>query len=382
MDDSDWYSAEVYVRGTNLLAKFSKQSGNVKTDYQYYTQNAHGDVVNLTDSTGTVAKSYKYDAFGVEQNIDDSDSNAFRYCGEYYDAETGTIYLRARYYNPSTGRFISRDSYAGNTGAPLSLNLYTYCQNNPIIAIDPSGHMSIKEFWQGSKQCWRDGINEMKSMGGGARFFANYSEGIMDTLGGQINAVRHPLKTAKAMAADYASACKSDIRNIDVMNYVRTKALTSVFDGLTNFGKACYNKNWDSVAHQLGGATVVVGETCAAYLGAEAVASKFAASTQKATVCSSNKVTVNSNPLSNIQYTDKVLNQATLDDFHGFPECADAFGADGVVTKITGGDGIVRTKVEISGSYKGKDGVFQYIIEPDGVTCNHRCFVSNEMKGE
>ena len=382
MDDSDWYSAEVYVRGTNLLAKFSKQSGNVKTDYQYYTQNAHGDVVNLTDSTGTVAKSYKYDAFGVEQNIDDSDSNAFRYCGEYYDAETGTIYLRARYYNPSTGRFISRDSYAGNTGAPLSLNLYTYCQNNPIIAIDPSGHMSIKEFWQGSKQCWRDGINEMKSMGGGARFFANYSEGIMDTLGGQINAVRHPLKTAKAMAADYASACKSDIRNIDITNYVRTKALTSVFDGLTNFGKACYNKNWDSVAHQLGGATVVVGETCAAYLGAEAVASKFAASTQKATVCSSNKVTVNSNPLSNIQYTDKVLNQATLDDFHGFPECADAFGADGVVTKITGGDGIVRTKVEISGSYKGKDGVFQYIIEPDGVTCNHRCFVSNEMKGE
>ena len=97
MDDSDWYSAEVYVRGTNLLAKFSKQSGNVKTDYQYYTQNAHGDVVNLTDSTGTVAKSYKYDAFGVEQNIDDSDSNAFRYCGEYFDAETGTIYLRARY---------------------------------------------------------------------------------------------------------------------------------------------------------------------------------------------------------------------------------------------------------------------------------------------
>ena len=382
MDDSDWYSAEVYVRGTNLLAKFSKQSGNVKTDYQYYTQNVHGDVVNLTDSTGTVAKSYKYDAFGVEQNIDDSDSNAFRYCGEYYDAETGTIYLRARYYNPSTGRFISRDSYAGNTGAPLSLNLYTYCQNNPIIAIDPSGHMSIKEFWQGSKQCWRDGINEMKSMGGGARFFANYSEGIMDTLGGQINTVLHPLKTAKTAASDYVSACKSDIRNIDVMNYARTKMLTSVVDGLSNFGKACYNKNWDSVAHQLGGGTVILGETCAAYLGAEAVASKFAASTQKATVCSSNKVTVNSNPLSNIQYTDKVLNQATLDDFHGFPECADAFGADGVVTKITGGDGIVRTKVEISGSYKGKDGVFQYIIEPDGVTCNHRCFVSNEMKGE
>ncbi len=49
--------------------------------------------------------------FGVEKNIDDTDTNAFRYCGEYYDKETATIYLRARYYSPSTGRFISRDSF-------------------------------------------------------------------------------------------------------------------------------------------------------------------------------------------------------------------------------------------------------------------------------
>lgn len=97
---------------------------------------ANGQLARQTDALGNitkyeygylnkVTKTYKYDAFGVEQNIDDADNNAFRYCGEYYDAETGTVYLRARYYNPSTGRFISRDSYAGNTGAPLSLNLYT-----------------------------------------------------------------------------------------------------------------------------------------------------------------------------------------------------------------------------------------------------------------
>ena len=73
----------------------------MKSGYTYYTQNAHGDVVNLTDETGAVTKSYTYDAFGVEQNIDDADDNAFRYCGEYYDSESGTIYLRARYYDPS-----------------------------------------------------------------------------------------------------------------------------------------------------------------------------------------------------------------------------------------------------------------------------------------
>lgn len=52
----------------------------------------------------------------------------------------GTIYLRARYYNPTTGRFISRDSFAGKNEDPLSLNRYTYCHNNPTRLIDPSGN--------------------------------------------------------------------------------------------------------------------------------------------------------------------------------------------------------------------------------------------------
>ena len=130
------------MRGTNLVAKYNYLNG-AKSEYTYYTQNAHGDVVNLTDETGAVVKAYTYDAFGVEQNIDDSDANAFRYCGEYYDAEIGTIYLRARYYDPTIGRFISRDSYSGKNEDPLSLNFYTYCNNNPIVYSDPSGHFAL-----------------------------------------------------------------------------------------------------------------------------------------------------------------------------------------------------------------------------------------------
>ena len=60
---------------------------------------------------------------GVKQNIDDSDANAFRYCGAYYDKETVTIYLRARCYHPYNGRFVSRDSFASSNNDPLSLNL-------------------------------------------------------------------------------------------------------------------------------------------------------------------------------------------------------------------------------------------------------------------
>ena len=137
--DGQFYEADCYIRGTNLVAKYNYRNGN-KSEYTYYTQNAHGDVVNLTDSAGAVTKKYTYDAFGVEKNIDDSDTNAFRYCGEYYDAETGTIYLRARYYNPINGRFTSRDTALGNPADPLSLNLYTYCHNNPVLGVDPSGH--------------------------------------------------------------------------------------------------------------------------------------------------------------------------------------------------------------------------------------------------
>ena len=157
---NQFYEADCYIRGTNLVAKYNYWNGK-KTEYTYYTQNAHGDVVNLTDKDGKVTKSYKYDAFGVEKNIYENDTNAFRYCGEYYDKETATVYLRARNYNPSTGRFTQRDSYAGRRTDPLSLNLYTYCANNPVYFFDPSGYsygtlpdgtkMSINSAWDAKK---------------------------------------------------------------------------------------------------------------------------------------------------------------------------------------------------------------------------------------
>ncbi len=96
LDDSGLVTNK-YVRGINLI--FS-ESG-ISASRRYFLYNGHGDVVQLTDQSGDVVKSYDYDAFGNEKNIDDSDNNPFRYCGEYFDKETGTYYLRARYYNRS-----------------------------------------------------------------------------------------------------------------------------------------------------------------------------------------------------------------------------------------------------------------------------------------
>ena len=207
--DNQFYEADCYIRGTNLVAKYNYRNGD-KTEYTYYTQNAHGDVVNLTDKTGKVTKTYTYDAFGVEKNIDENDSNAFRYCGEYYDTETATIYLRARYYNPGTGRFISRDSFAGRRSDPLSLNLYTYCRNNPLRYVDPSGH---------SYATLPDGTSMSINSASDARHFNLVKDKQLVSLSSKA------LTSGKYFASDVVSASKNEyIRNkiADISNAMLT----------------------------------------------------------------------------------------------------------------------------------------------------------------
>ena len=120
-----------YIRGLQLIS--SKKGSNEN----FYTYNGHGDVIQLTNGTGAITKQYSYDAFGVETDKADNDTNPFRYCGEYYDTETDSIYLRARYYRPTAGRFITEDPIRDG------LNWYSYCRNNPIIFIDPLGLVSV-----------------------------------------------------------------------------------------------------------------------------------------------------------------------------------------------------------------------------------------------
>jgi RHS repeat-associated protein len=92
-------------------------------------------VVQVLDVNGIVVNSYSYDEWGNITSKTETIENPIRYAGEYYDEESGLYYLRARYYDPTTGRFISEDSNEGNVTNPLSLNLYTYCTNNPLFML-------------------------------------------------------------------------------------------------------------------------------------------------------------------------------------------------------------------------------------------------------
>ena len=127
-----------YIRGNDLV--YADKGEN--TEKTYYVTDMHGNVVQLLDESGNVTKTYEYDSFGNEVKPEKKDENPYRYCGEYYDKETEEVYLRARYYEPGVGRFITRDTYTGESDEPLSLHLYTYCENDGVNMVDPSGHWS------------------------------------------------------------------------------------------------------------------------------------------------------------------------------------------------------------------------------------------------
>ena len=112
----------------------------------YYVLNAQGDVVRIVNSSRSVVASYTYDPWGkiISSSGTLADINPLRYRGYYYDSETGFYYLQSRYYDPEIGRFINADSYASTDMVGLlSTNMFSYCENNPVMRVDPTGEL----FW-------------------------------------------------------------------------------------------------------------------------------------------------------------------------------------------------------------------------------------------
>lgn len=97
-----------------------------------------GSIRALTDGTGAVVATFRTDEFGIPTSSSGASGSPFRYTGEPTDA-SGLTYLRARYYDPGLGRFMSGDPFAGFAASPLSLNRYSYIGNNPATWSAPSG---------------------------------------------------------------------------------------------------------------------------------------------------------------------------------------------------------------------------------------------------
>jgi RHS repeat-associated protein len=145
-------SVKYYTIGDDVISQAIGSDTSAGTS-QYLLYDGHGSTRQLlnyaynVDGNGKpiVSDSYSYDGYGVmlgsAANAENNAQTSLLYCGEQYDKALNQYYLRARYYNPRNGLFNQMDPYAGNMQDPQSLHKYTYCHNNPINAVDPSGLM-------------------------------------------------------------------------------------------------------------------------------------------------------------------------------------------------------------------------------------------------
>ncbi len=134
--DSNGNVTDEIIWGRQPLAR------KINGSWYYYIYNAHGDVIGLADDSGSIVNTYKYTPWGEIRSETETVDNPIKYAGEYYDDELGMIYLRARYYDPTVGRFISYDAMEGEISNPLDMNRYVYCRNNPVRYVDPSGEFA------------------------------------------------------------------------------------------------------------------------------------------------------------------------------------------------------------------------------------------------
>lgn len=108
------------------------------TDIVYYHRDQLGSTVALTDADGDPIATFAYDPYGTLAASTGTITPLLGYAGEYTDDETGLIYLRARYYDPETGQFTTRDPLEQLTSQP-----YAYANNNPLTYTDPFGLFCI-----------------------------------------------------------------------------------------------------------------------------------------------------------------------------------------------------------------------------------------------
>lgn len=147
--DGDKLIRETSVNGSLdfLYDEYGNLYGFIKDNSQkyLYIRDSLQNILGIADINGKIVVKYKYDAWGttsIKEDISSSgigDLNPFRYKGYYYDKESKMYYCKARYYVPLWGRWLNADSISNVQLSRFDINLYSYCNNNPIIGYDSNG---------------------------------------------------------------------------------------------------------------------------------------------------------------------------------------------------------------------------------------------------
>lgn len=153
----------VYGPGTAPIAQIDTATGAV----QYLHGDRTGSTRAVTNTDGTIAATYICGPYGDLTSSTSPNATRFQYAGQYTDPDTGLQYLRARYYDPTTAQFLTRDPLEDTTKAP-----YSYAGGNPLLFTDPTGLD-----WLDDVGDWTAGFGDTITLGGTkqVRRLINYS---------------------------------------------------------------------------------------------------------------------------------------------------------------------------------------------------------------
>jgi len=121
-----------YTQGPGIDEPLAELRSGVTT---FYEADGLGSVTSLSSAAGALANTYTYDSFGNLTNSSGSVTNPFQFTARDFDTETGLYYYRARYYDPSVGRFLGEDPLQFD----VTNDFYPYVGNNPVLFADPLG---------------------------------------------------------------------------------------------------------------------------------------------------------------------------------------------------------------------------------------------------
>jgi RHS repeat-associated protein len=132
-------SSRKYVYGLERISQTRFNAITNTTQISFYLYDGQSSVRELADAIGAITDTYDYDAYGNLIHSTGSTPNNYLYSGEQFDSDLGLYFLRARYLDVSTGRFLTMDPLMGSPQDPLSLHRYLYAHDDPANRIDPSG---------------------------------------------------------------------------------------------------------------------------------------------------------------------------------------------------------------------------------------------------
>jgi hypothetical protein len=268
--------------------------------------------------------------------------------------------MNGRVYDPELGRFMSADPFVQAPYNSQSYNRYSYTFNNPLSYTDPSGYQCVRwttgndtgESASGSSGC--DGGSHDTGLGSNAWYWSNFYQ------------------QQQQQYQQYQQ---------QLQNYSQ---LSRQILGAPHYAQGQHLLDQDAKMLQ---AEIVLGATTFVVVGEGILAAKLLHDAKKVSdakkaadaLIIKNDARKANDFFEGTKYTNKVKGQMKQDDYHSFPESVKGFQDSRKISKLNGGDGVVRDKLEIPGSYRGQDGRFEFIKEPDN-TINHRLFRPNNRE--